>query len=127
MKFLRILLLTQGIYTLLTALWPIVHIKSFMDVTGPKTDIWLVKTVGALLIPISLTMFFFVIVRMDNRPVALLAGTTSLAFIVIDLVYALQDVIPDIYLADAVVEMIFLLGWLCLISFRWNEIKHGHA
>ena len=96
-----------------------------MEVTGYKTDVWLVKTVGALLVPVALTMLFFVMVKTDNRPVALLAGTTAIAFITIDMYYALGDVIPDIYLADAGIELLFLLSWIYIIAFRWDEIKAG--
>ncbi len=52
MPFLRHLLLVQGIYFLMTAIWPIVHLESFMIVTGYKTDQWLVQA-RALLIPYS--------------------------------------------------------------------------
>ena len=44
----------QGIYYLITGIWPLIHIGSFMKITGPKTDRWLVKTVGVLLAVISL-------------------------------------------------------------------------
>jgi hypothetical protein len=32
--------LVQGVYFLLTGVWPIVHLPSFLAVTGPKTDLW---------------------------------------------------------------------------------------
>lgn len=32
----------QGCYYLITLIWPLVHIKSFMAVTGYKRDVWLV-------------------------------------------------------------------------------------
>jgi len=114
MKMLRILLWVQGTYTLLTATWPLVHIDSFVFITGPKTDIWLVKTVGALLIPIALTLLTYLFVRTDRRPAALLGGGTALAFICIDSYYALTNVIPDIYLADGVLEIAFLITWVYL-------------
>jgi hypothetical protein len=41
--------LAQGAYYLLTGVWPLVSIGSFQRVTGPKTDLWLVKTVGLLI------------------------------------------------------------------------------
>ena len=102
----------QSVYTFLTAVWPLVDIQSFMEVTGYKTDIWLVKTVGALLIPITLCMVMHLFIRTDPRPVIVLGGTTALAFIGIDFYYALNDVIPDIYMADGAVECIFLAGWI---------------
>ena len=33
---------------LATGLWPLFNIESFQQVTGPKTDLWLVRTVGVL-------------------------------------------------------------------------------
>jgi hypothetical protein len=32
---------TQGTYFLLTGVWPLLHMRSFLTVTGPKTDLWL--------------------------------------------------------------------------------------
>src|SRR4051794_2064938 len=35
-------------YYFATGLWPIVHLRSFVALTGPKRDTWLVQTFGAL-------------------------------------------------------------------------------
>ena len=43
------LCVTQGIFYVATGVWPIVHLRSFEAVTGPKLEGWLVKTVGALI------------------------------------------------------------------------------
>ena len=43
-----ILALVQGAFYAATGLWALVDLGSFMAVTGPKTDHWLVKTVGIL-------------------------------------------------------------------------------
>jgi hypothetical protein len=40
----------HGVANLVGGLWPLVHIRSFEMVLGPKTDRWLVKTVAGLLI-----------------------------------------------------------------------------
>jgi hypothetical protein len=112
MKELKPLLLIQSIYIFLTAVWPIVHIESFMLVTGPKTDIWLVKTVGALLVPVAICLFIFSLVKIDKRPAFVLGAGTSAAFIIIDFYYALNDVISDIYLLDGIVEIAFLIFWI---------------
>ena len=122
----RLLLWIQTIYYLVTAIWPIVHIESFMDVTGPKTDIWLVKTVGVLLIPISLCFLTHLLLKVDHRPVMVLAATSCTGFACIDFYYALNDVIDDIYLADGVIQLILLAGWIYIIArYRKTEIKHG--
>lgn len=115
MKFFRYLIWTQATYILLTAIWALVHIQSFMAVTGKKTDVWLVKTVGALLVPVAACLYLQLFIETDRRPAIALAGLTALAFLIIDLYYALTNVIPDIYLADAVVELIFLSLWIVFI------------
>ena len=59
-------LLIQGMYVLLTAVWALVDIQSFMFITGPKTDVWLVRTVAVLLICISL--FFLMSSKKSEEP-----------------------------------------------------------
>ena len=48
------LALLQGIFYVATGVWPLIDIVSFQVVTGPKTDLWLVKTVGVLVTVIGL-------------------------------------------------------------------------
>src|SRR3954471_23459928 len=40
----RSLTLAQGMYFAATGIWPLVHMRSFEAVTGPKVDKWLVRT-----------------------------------------------------------------------------------
>jgi hypothetical protein len=123
MKFFRNLLTVQSLYTFITALWPLVDITSFMQVTGYKTDVWLVKTVGALLVPVSLCMAMHLFIRTDHRPVVLLCLLTAIAFICIDFYYALNDVIADIYMGDGFLQIAFLLCWLGLIMFQKDVLR----
>lgn len=123
MTLFRLLLWTHATYILITAVWPLIHIESFMYVTGYKTDVWLVKTVGALLIPVAITLYMYLFIRTDYRPAIALGSLTALAFIGIDVYYSLNDVISDIYLADALVEFIFLVLWL-FAAFPKKVISH---
>jgi hypothetical protein len=107
-----ILIIVQSVYYLLTALWPLIHIRSFMLVTGPKTDIWLVKTVSALLIPASLTLLSYIYLRHERWPALVLGAGLCIAFIAIDFYYALSDVISDVYLIDGILQIILLFCWL---------------
>jgi hypothetical protein len=124
MKIFRSLLWIQGVYTLITAIWPLIHIESFMQVTGNKTDVWLVKTVGALLIPVALCLLMHLFIDIDRRPVALLGGLTAVAFSCVDFYYALNDVISDIYLADGAIEIVFVLVWTYLIVSKRLQTAH---
>jgi hypothetical protein len=115
-RFIKNVLLIQAAYIFITAVWPIVHIESFILVTGPKTDIWLVKTVGALLIPVALCLFTYSFLNIDKRPAFVLGAGTSVAFITIDFYYALNDVIADIYLLDGIIEIAFLIFWIYAVT-----------
>jgi hypothetical protein len=113
-KLFPLLIIAQSSYIFVTAIWPIIDIESFMYVTGPKTDIWLVKTVGALLIPVSLSMVSHFRTNGEKFPALILGAGTASAFICVDLYYALSDVISDIYLIDAALEVFFLCLWIYL-------------
>ena len=126
MKFFRILLGIQCIYTFITAVWSLVDIESFMLVTGYKTDIWLVKTVGAILVSISLCMTTHLFIRTDHLPVVILAIFSSIGFICIDFYYALNDIISNVYLADGFAQILFLLGWFYLLFARLSVIRNLH-
>src|SRR5436853_7459331 len=43
----------QGVFYVLTGVWPLLDIGSFQAVTGPKVELWLVRTVGMLVIVIG--------------------------------------------------------------------------
>lgn len=121
MKLFRAVVWIQGAYVLLNGVWPILHVESFMTVTGPKTDVWLVKTVGALLIPVSLCLLSYTTIRANLLPAAILGASTSVAFIVVDFYYALTGVISEIYMLDGFVEAGFLCCWAYLWFWRRDE------
>lgn len=105
----NLLFLAQGLYYLLTGLWPLIHIGSFMYITGPKTDTWLVKMVGSLSIAIGIALI--AAVKNKERP-WILSCCTALSFMIIDVYYAFNGRISKIYLADAALEFFFLFAVL---------------
>lgn len=107
----RLLALGQGTFYLLTGLWPIFHLPSFEAVTGPKTDDWLVRTVGILVAAIGAVLLLAWRRRRVEPEIGLLAAGSALGLAGIDLVYALAGVISPIYLADAVVELLIAGLW----------------
>src|SRR3954463_9864080 len=90
---LQTIAIVQSIYFALTGLWPLVHINSFMKVTGPKTDLWLVRTVGVLVIAIAIPMGLAAIDHRITIDVAVLAIGSALGLATIDVVYVLRRVI----------------------------------
>ena len=112
-KLLRNLALIQGAFYLATGVWPLIDIVSFQIVTGPKTDLWLVRTVGVL---VSVVGAVLLVARRNRRitsEIILLAVGSALGLAAIDLRYALAGRISAVYLADAVVEIgLAILWWL---------------
>lgn len=104
--------LLQGVFYLLTGLWPLVDIVSFQIVTGPKADLWLVKTVGVLVTVIGAVLLSAWRSRRLTREVVLLAVGSALGLAGIDLVYALSGRISAVYLADAAAEVGLAALWL---------------
>ena len=102
----------QGLYFLVTGIWPLVSIGTFQWVTGPKVDLWLVKTVGLLIAVIALTLLMAARRRTIGPEVCFLAMASAAALAAVDIVYALSDRIWDIYLLDAVVEIGLVILWL---------------
>lgn len=113
MTLLRKIPLIQGIYYLLTGIWPLLHIESFMEVTGPKTDLWLVKTVGVLVIVIGIVQV--TCWKRLSPELKILSIASAIGFMIIDIYFVLADVISGIYLLDAFIQADLLLCWILLI------------
>jgi hypothetical protein len=106
------LALIQGVFYVLTGVWPLIDIVSFQVVTGPKVDLWLVRTVGVLVTVIGAVLLSAFRSRRINREILLLAVGSALGLAAIDLVYALSGRISAIYLADAAAEIALAGLWL---------------
>jgi hypothetical protein len=105
--------LVQGIYFLVTGIWPIISMKTFLLITGPKSDLWLVKTVGLILAVIGAVLLYAQMTATVNSPVILLAIGAALGLALVESIYVAKRVISPIYLADTFVELI-LIGWWIL-------------
>lgn len=112
MKSLNLIAKLQGIYWTITGIWPLLHMPSFLWVTGPKTDLWLVRTVGILIAVVGLVLLAAGFRHRVTQEVKWLGigGAAGLGFV--SAYYPLRDVIWDIYLLDAVAELLIILLWL---------------
>ena len=117
-KIYHLLLSVQGWYTLLTALWGILDIDSFMAVTGPKTDIWLVKTVSVVLAAVGICLISHRYVSSHAVPAILLGFFCSAGLGFIDVYYYAAGVISWVYLLDAFAEGLFAAFWVFLFIHR---------
>jgi hypothetical protein len=106
----RILLSIQGIYYLVTGIWPLVSLQTFEAVTGPKTDDWLVQTVGVLAATIGATLLIGCVRDKPSRETLSLSVLAALAFTGVDVVFVALGVISRIYLVDAAAQVLALIA-----------------
>src|SRR5687767_2403465 len=106
----------QAAYFFLTGVWPIVHVRSFMAVTGPKRDVWLVKTVGALITVIAVVIAMAAWRRAVSAEIVTLAIASAAALTAVDVWYVARRVIAKIYLVDAVAEVLLIAAWAYVLT-----------
>src|SRR5690606_42065250 len=85
--------------------------RSFLWITGPKTDLWLVETVGATVAAIGVTLLVAASRRAVSFEIALLGILAALALGGVEAWYAMQERIRWVYLGDAALEVAFIIGW----------------
>jgi hypothetical protein len=103
------------VYFLLSGVWPLVHLDSFLAVTGPKVDLWLVQTVGALIAVAGGVLLSAAASGRVTREVALLGAGMAAALGTVDVVFVTRSVIPPVYLADAAAEGVFVVWWVIAV------------
>lgn len=112
----RVMLLGQGAYYAVTGLWPLIHMRSFEAISGPKRDQWLVKTIGLLLTAFSSVLL---LAGMRRQPqldveVSLAAAGNAAALAATDVIFTAQRRISPAYLLDALAEVVLLAGWIAV-------------
>jgi len=100
----------QGLYFLATGIWPLLSMRTFEAVTGPKVDRWLVKTVGVLVAVIGVSLLADA--RRPSRGSQVLGVGSAAALAGVDVVYSLRGRISKIYLLDAVLEALLVTLWV---------------
>jgi hypothetical protein len=100
----------HGLANLAFGLWPLLHLRSFEAVFGPKTDRWLVRTVSGLLVVNGLTQLTTSSPGSVRQARRLGVGTAAV-LAAIDLVYVPAGRISKMYLLDAAAELGWILAW----------------
>lgn len=131
------LLWVQGMYYLVTGIWPLVSIETFQLMTGPKTDHlptgreadhWLVMTVGVLITAIAISLVVAAWRRRNPVEIAILAVASALGLTAIDVIYVARHVISPIYLVDAAGEAVLLAAWgyVLIGAMRPARVEDSH-
>jgi hypothetical protein len=118
-RLLLIVCSVQGIYYLITGIWPLVHLPSFLAVTGPKTDLWLVRTVGVVVTAIGASLVCAAYRKLIQTPIIVLAILCAIGLMAIDVIYVWLGVIARIYLVDAAAQVGLVAGWV--VGLRLSE------
>jgi hypothetical protein len=124
LKTSQALLLTQGVYYALTGLWAIVDLDSFQAVTGPKTDLWLVRTVAVLIVVIAASLLLAARKPEVSAETAVLAVGAPIGLTLIDVIHVSAGVISPVYLIDAVAEVALLAWWGWQVMPRRPDAIH---
>jgi hypothetical protein len=105
--------LGQGVYYLASGIWPLISLRTFERVTGPKTDDWLVRTVGVLAAAVGGVLAARSLGAGGTAgPDPALGVATAVAFGTVDAVYGGTGRISKVYLADAAVQLLIVAAWL---------------
>src|SRR5438477_12519727 len=79
--------LGQAGYYIITGVWPLVSINTFQKITGPKTDLWLVKTAGVLITAIGSVLAMAGLRKQTAPEISVLAASSAAGLAGIDIIY----------------------------------------
>jgi hypothetical protein len=99
------------VFYVTTGLWPILHLRSFETVTGPKVDKWLARTMGGLITAVGATLIAGAFERRQSRALRILGIGSALALGLADVIYAARGRISKVYLGDAIAEGALAATW----------------
>jgi hypothetical protein len=114
--------LAQGGFYAVTGLWPLVSMGSFERVTGPKTDRWLVQTIGLELMVVGGVLAMAGWRRATGPEIRLLGIGSAAALAAVDLVFTARRRISPVYLLDALAEAALILAWGAAPSYSGELI-----
>lgn len=106
----RVALYVQAVYYIVAGALPLVSIHLFQAITGPKNDLWLVRTVGLLAFSVGVTILSALRRARITSEIVLLAVLCAASFAAIDVVYVIIGRIGLIYLGDAAVEVAIVVA-----------------
>jgi hypothetical protein len=120
----RQLAIVQGLFLFFSGMWPLISMDSFLYVTGPKTDLWLVTMVGILLAIIGVVLSICGIRDRLQVELVLLGITTAASLASVDILFVVKRTISAVYLLDAMVEIGFLVLWVKALILQ-NSREHS--
>lgn len=115
----------QGLYYILTGLWPWVALSSYQFFTGTRTDLWLVQSLGALLVIIGIALCVAGYRHEKSWAVLCLALGTAATLAFLDVYFVTQRRIALGHLLDAAIEVGLVALWIYSWRSGRNELMRG--
>ncbi|MDT0276445.1 hypothetical protein [Blastococcus goldschmidtiae] len=101
----------HGLFNVLGGAWPLLRMRSFEAVTGPKADRWLVRTVSGLMVANGAVQLRAEPSQDGVTAARRIGMGTALVVATVDVVYGGRHRISRMYLVDAVLETGWLVAW----------------
>jgi hypothetical protein len=108
--------LAQGVYYLLTGLWPLVSVGTYHWLTRHQGDVWLAQSVGVLTLVIGATLCLAAYRRQSSPEILLLAFGSALGMAAVDFHLFFRGY-SALYLLDAVLELALVAFWV----YAWRR------
>jgi hypothetical protein len=110
---------TQGVFYVVTGLWPIIHLRSFEKFTGRKQqrEGLLAQSMGGLIAAVGVALIAGSLEERPSRALKWLGMGSAIALGVADLVFARRGLVRHTsetksYFADAAAEGAAIAGWI---------------
>ncbi|MEV6739648.1 hypothetical protein AB0N14_23005 [Streptomyces sp. NPDC051104] len=101
----------QGLFNLVGGGWPLLHLRSFEWVFGPKTEHWLQRTTAGLLATSGWALLRTPAVPGGPAQARRTGVGTAVTLLAVDLVYVPRGRIRPTYLLDAAMQAGWLAAW----------------
>jgi hypothetical protein len=116
----------QAVYYIPFSIWGLVHIRSFMWVTGRKEDVWLVKTVCLLLITVGAVVGEAGRKDRITPEIEALGIGSAASLTAIDVYYVAKGRIRWVYLLDAIGNLGLIAGWIASKRVEGSKARSLH-
>ncbi|MGC0334216.1 hypothetical protein RKD23_007206 [Streptomyces sp. SAI-170] len=102
----------HGAFNVVGGLWPLLHLRSFEWVFGPKRDVWLQMTTGGLLVSAGVAQLAAAPAPWGPVHARRIGLGTAVTLLAVDLVYVPKGRIRPTYLLDAAMQTGWIAAWL---------------
>jgi hypothetical protein len=115
----------HGLFNVAGGVWPLVHLRSFEAVLGPKVDRWLVYTVAGLMMSIGSAQLCTAADPASIRQARRAGVGCALTLGAVDLAYAPRRRISRMYLVDAAAQAALIAAWAATAIRADTAGPHG--